>query len=249
MRQRRLSADHDIWALWPEGYDRVLLDEIDSTMSEAQRRAPVRPTWVCADVQTAARGRQGRPWVAPRGNLMATLFYRPLVTPQQAALRSFMAANAVFEALALYVDRTRLSQKWPNDVLLDGGKVAGILLESSGQGARLDWLAIGIGVNLAHAPDLDQPFAPVALGKLDPHRLLTEIATNFATQEAIMADLGFDPIRRAWLRHAARLGEVISVRVGAEQGQGIFDGIDQDGALILSTPGGRKTLSAAEVYF
>lgn len=244
-----MSTEHDIWGLWPEGYDRVLLEEVDSTMSEAQRRAPVCPTWICADVQTAGRGRQGKTWQAPRGNLMATLFYRPLVTPQQAALRSFMAANALFEALALYVDRTRLQQKWPNDVLLDGGKVAGILLESSGQGARLDWLAIGIGVNLAFAPDLDQPFTPVALGRIDPHRLLTEIALNFATEEAVMADLGFDPIRRAWLRHAARLGEVITARTGGEQLQGIFEGIDEQGALILSTPGGRKTLPAAEVYF
>lgn len=244
-----MSTKHDIWGLWPEGYDRVLLDEVDSTMSEAQRRAPDRPTWICADVQTAGRGRQGRDWQGGRGNLMATLFYRPRISPQQAALRSFMAANALFEALALYVDRSRLSQKWPNDVLLDGGKVAGILLESSGQGGHLDWLAIGIGVNLAHAPQLDQPFAPVALGPIDPHRLLTELATNFATEEAVMADLGFDRIRQVWMRHAARLGDIVTARTGTDSIQGIFEGIDPSGALILSTPGGRKTIPAAEVFF
>lgn len=225
-------------------------------MAEAARLAPTlsRPTWIWADHQTGARGRQGRPWASQAGNLMVTLIYRPDATAAQAALRSFMAANALFEALALYTDRRKLSQKWPNDVLLNGGKVAGILLESSG-GPQINWLAIGFGVNLAQAPDLpDAPFGPVSLkgegaAAPSPARFLTELATNFATEEAVLAQLGFDKIRNDWLRHAARLGETITARTVHHEVTGTFETIDETGALVLRTAAGPQVLPAAEVFF
>ena len=105
-----------------------------------------------AHVQTGGRGRRGKPWVTPAGNLSATLIYRPDASPAEAARRSFLAANALYAALSFYVASEKLSLKWPNDVLLDGHKVAGILLEASGQGSRVTYLSIGIGVNLAHTP-------------------------------------------------------------------------------------------------
>ena len=128
---------------WPEGTDRIVLDETDSTMAEAARRAGdlARPTWIMAHKQTAARGRRGKRWENPAGNFAATFVFRPEGAAGVAALRSFSAANALFEALALSVDRDRLTLKWPNDVLLDGRKLAGILLEGDGT-----HLAIGIGV-------------------------------------------------------------------------------------------------------
>ena len=136
-------------------------------MAEAARRADglFAPTWIMARHQTEARGRQGRKWENPAGNLAATLIMRPLCTPQAAAQRSFLAANALFETMALYVDRARLATKWPNDVLLNGGKVAGILLETSGRGPFVDWLSIGVGVNLRRVPPQvkDAAFPPVAL--------------------------------------------------------------------------------------
>lgn len=226
-------------------------------MEEAARLAPAltRPTWVAAGLQTAGRGRQGRPWRedAP-GNLAATLICRPQASPAEAARRSFLAANAVFEALALHVDRTRLAKKWPNDILLDGGKVAGILLESAGGGDRVDWLSIGIGVNIAHAPAIDAPFPPVSLvgqggPRLDPRRLLSEIATNIATQERMLAEFGFARIRRDWLRHAARLGETITARTGQGETTGTFDSIDEEGNLVLITAAGPRIIPAGEVFF
>jgi BirA family biotin operon repressor/biotin-[acetyl-CoA-carboxylase] ligase len=174
---------------------------------------------------------------------------------QQAALRSFVVANALYEALALYVDRDRLALKWPNDVLLSGGKVAGILLESSGSGQGLDWLSIGIGVNLAHVPDAvtDAAFAPVALSAFadppSPEVFLTALADRFAAEEAVFQRFGFGVTRDNWLRRAARLGEVITARTTREDISGSFEGIDEDGGLVLRTAKGARNIAAADVYF
>lgn len=226
-------------------------------MVEAARLAPElkRPTWIMARRQTAARGRQGRAWQNPEGNLAATLLMRPLGGPADAALRSFMAANALFETLALHVDRTKLAVKWPNDVLLSGGKVAGILLESMGTAQGLDWLAIGVGVNLAVVPDgvQDAAFPPTALSEhgdaVSPEAFLEELAANYATEEAIFAELGFARIREDWLKRAARLGEVITARTSREEITGTFESIDEAGNLILRTPKGAQVIAAADVYF
>lgn len=227
-------------------------------MAEAARRVHLidQPTWIMARRQTAARGRRGRPWAQPPGNLAATLIYKPDATAIEAAKRSFLAANALFETLALFIDRTKLSQKWPNDVLLNGGKVAGILLESSGRGTFIDWLAVGVGVNLMAAPPAEEgaPFAPVSLlgeggEAVKPHEFLTVLASNFATQEEKLAALGFNRIRQDWLRHAARLGETITARTTRAEITGIFDTIDAGGNLVLITGTGPVAIPAADVYF
>ena len=227
-------------------------------MAEAARIAQTinRPTWVMARTQTAARGRQGRRWEVPHGNLSATLIYHPGCTPQVAAQRSFMAAVAVFEALAMYVDRTALSLKWPNDVLLAEGKVAGILLEASGKGPFVDWLSIGIGVNVARTPESVKgaAFAPVALAEHAaetpaPEELLAYIAGAFATQERKLDTFGFTRIREDWLRHAARLGEVITARTAHATHTGRFETVDAHGNLVLQTAEGTTTIPAADVYF
>lgn len=226
-------------------------------MAEAARRSNMidRPTWFLAQRQTAARGRRGRDWASPPGNLSATLLCKPEATPHEAAKRSFLAANALFESLAIFVDRTKLALKWPNDVLLNGGKVAGILLESSGRGPFVDWLAIGFGVNLRTAPEAPgSAFPPVSLvgeggDAVSPEDFLTVLASNFATQEGKWEVFGFPRIREDWLRHAARIGEEISARTGKETVRGLFDTVDQDGNLILVTSRGPRSIAAAEVYF
>lgn len=227
-------------------------------MAEAARIATSidGPTWVLAERQTGARGRRGKAWETPRGNFAATLIYRPNCTPQQASLRSFMAAVALFEALAMYIDRTRLSLKWPNDVLLNGGKVAGILLETSGQGKYVDWLSVGIGVNLATVPAgiRDASFPPVSLAgeggrAATPTDFLVRLASDFATQEAKLWEFGFEIIRRDWLRRAARLGEVITARTSQGDVTGRFETIDHDGNLVLATPDGERLIAAADILF
>lgn len=227
-------------------------------MAEAARRAVLidRPTWIMARRQTAARGRRGRSWVHPAGNLAATLIYKPEATAAEAARRSFLAANALFEALAIYIDRTHLALKWPNDVLLDGGKVAGILLESAGRGPFVDWLSVGVGVNLVTAPVgvAQAAFPPVCLldkggESVAPEVFLTTLASAYATQESKLQKLGFKRIREDWLRHAARLGEVITARTAKGDISGTFDSVDMEGNLVLITGAGPKAIPAADVFF
>lgn len=246
-------------AHWPEGYDLVILDEVDSTMAEAGRRVAgiARPTWIMAARQTAARGRRGRPWHQLPGNLAATLVYRPWATPAEAARRSFLAANALIQALAMAAPQARLAVKWPNDVLLNGGKVAGILLESQGRGPLVDWLAVGIGVNLAAAPDraaVSGSAEPVSLRaetgvEIAPQDFLPLLADAFATQERKLVAFGFGRIREEWLSHAARLGDVIVARCGTAEYVGVFETVDEEGSLVLATPDGTRVIAAADVHF
>ncbi len=243
---------------WPSGYGRLVLDEVQSTMEEAARVGATleRPEWILARRQTGGRGRRGRAWTDPEGNFAATLVMRPEEGAAQVALRSFVAALALYDALASAVGRAGgLSLKWPNDVLLNGGKLAGILLESSGQGGRIGHLAIGIGVNLRHVPDAVEPGAlrPVSLvGEtglgIDPEEFLDLLAPAYAGWEARFRADGFAPIRAAWLARAARLGEEIVARTAREEWRGVFETVDERGNLVLSTANGRRAIAAAEVF-
>lgn len=246
---------------WPSGYGRIVLEETDSTNAHAARIAGslAQPTWILARRQTAAHGRRGRPWSCPEGNFGATLVARPQGTAEQAAQRSFVAALALRDALSAAAGRGEgLLFKWPNDVLLNGGKVAGILLESAGAGRGIAWLAVGIGVNLAVAP----PPAELEPGALRPVSLFGEtgvaiapedfldlLAPAYAQWEDRLATLGFAPLRNAWLERAARRGETITARTGTETVQGRFETLDDDGALVLQTDRGRRAITAADVFF
>lgn len=229
-------------------------------MAEARRRLAHdlrRPTWIFARHQTAARGRLGRKWINPEGNFSATLVMRPEGPPAAAALRSFLAANAVYQALGLHVTRRdALSLKWPNDVLLHDGKIAGILLESVGGNGRIDWLSIGIGVNLIHSPrEIADPSLPaVSLleetgMRVDARDFLNTLADCYATEERILERLGFQPIRERWLECAARLGETITARTPREEITGRFENVDEAGRLVLKTSRGEVKISAADIYF
>lgn len=230
-------------------------------MSEAARLAPhlAGPAWILAREQTAARGRRGRAWQMPPGNFSATLLFRPKVTLPEAALYTFVSSLALEEALALVGGpHARLSIKWPNDVLLNGGKIAGILLESVGQGRQTASLAVGIGVNLAAAPPADrvEPGAvhPVSLLgetgiRIAPEDFLSPLAMAFDRWSRQYETYGFGPIREAWLARAARLGQPLTARTGQEVTEGIFETIDDTGAMILRTAAGPRAIAAADVFF
>ncbi|MFN3970484.1 MAG: biotin--[acetyl-CoA-carboxylase] ligase [Gemmobacter sp.] len=244
---------------WPAGVGLVVLDRVDSTNAEAVRRMAQAPVWVLAGEQTGGRGRRGRAWASPRGNFHATLVMRPGGGAGDAALRSFVAALALREALAAVTGAgAALALKWPNDVLLSGGKVAGILLEAAGDGVRVAHLAVGIGVNLIAAPDAafleEGALRPVTvLGetgvRVEPRALLDHLAPAFARWEAVLVAEGFAPVRAEWLAHAARLGEPIRARTGAETREGVFETLDATGALVLRMGGGRVAIPAADVFF
>ena len=246
---------------WPAGYYRVILTEVDSTNAEAARRAneAAAPIWILAQTQTAARGRRGRPWAMPKGNFAATLLLHPTEPPQTVALRSFVAALALYDAFVAVTGRsTGLGLKWPNDVLLNGGKVAGILLESLGQGRGVSHLAIGIGINLARAPQPSevepQALRPVSLAdetgaRVTPEEFLSHLATSYAHWEQHFTTYGFAPIREAWLARAAKIGEVITARTARSETTGTFETVDMSGALVLATAKGREAIPAAEIFF
>lgn len=246
---------------WPAGVGRVLLDRIDSTNAEALRRAPhlAAPVWILAREQLAGRGRRGRAWAGPPGNFSASLALPDAGSPAQAARLSFVAALALHDVLARLVGPlAQVAIKWPNDVLLNGRKISGILLESSSNGARPTRLAVGIGLNLAHAPPADrlEPGAvpPIALREVlgeavTPEAFLDHLAPAFAHWQARLADEGFAPVREAWLARAARLGQMITARMPYLTRSGRFDGIDAEGALILMTDQGRETIPAADIHF
>jgi len=233
---------------------------VDSTLDEAARLAPglAGPEWILALRQTKGRGRRGRAWCDPVGNFAATLVIRPGADLGQAALRSFVMALALHEAcVSISGARDGFALKWPNDVLLNGGKLAGILLESSG-GAPAGHLSIGVGVNLAQSPRSDQvepgAVAPVSLAgetgvSCDPESFLTVLATAYAAREHQFVTYGFEPIRLAWLDRAARLGEEITARMPGRAVTGIFETVDGAGHLVLLTPEGRVAIPAAEIYF
>ena len=230
-------------------------------MDEAQRRAAgiSRPTWISAERQTAPRGRRGRPWQSARASFAATLVLPEPGTALEAAQRSFLAAVALRDRVAAELPEAEITLKWPNDLLVNGRKAAGILLETIGGGARPAHLSIGIGLNLEGAPDASSlepdAVAPIALDEAQRHKImitqgffLTYLAVAVAHLEGQFRRDGFAPIRAAWMRHAAGLGGPIRARVGAAEHHGRFDGIDETGALILETEAGRMVLSAGDIY-
>jgi BirA family biotin operon repressor/biotin-[acetyl-CoA-carboxylase] ligase len=244
---------------WPKGYALKSFDVIDSTNEEAKRLAAAGeagPIWISAGSQTAGRGRRGRNWHSPTGNLAATLMLRPSKTASACAQLSFVAAIAARDALSALAPGLELRVKWPNDVLAGGRKIAGILLESASQGDALPaWLAIGVGMNLAAHPE-DTEFPATSLSALGgmappkPDEALLHLAANFAKWYEVWRGYGFAPIRDAWLARAAGLGGRIRARLAHEETSGVFEGIDENGALLLRTGGGSvRAIPAAEVFF
>jgi BirA family biotin operon repressor/biotin-[acetyl-CoA-carboxylase] ligase len=243
---------------WPQGTALKSFDEIDSTNEEARRLAASGhrgPIWITAGRQTAGRGRRGRAWVSPIGNLSATLLISPSKPAAECAQLSFVAAIAAADAASSFAPGADIKVKWPNDVLANGKKLAGILLESaSGADGALSFLAIGIGMNLAHfPPDTEFPatsLAALGIAAPTPSDALGQLASGFAKWYDIWMTKGFSPIHDAWLARAAGLGTRIRARLTNEETSGVFEGIDETGALILrETQDRTRLISAGEVFF
>ena len=243
---------------WPAGYGLLTLAEVDSTNEEARRRARAGepgPLWITAAQQTKGKGRRGRVWIAPPGNLSATLLVRPGRPAAVSAQLSFVAALAVADMLAKALRGGDITLKWPNDVLAGGNKIAGILLETeTAADGVAAWLAIGIGINLKAFPDeTDLPATAVAaLGATPPtpDDALLDLAEAFAKWYEAWREGGFALVREAWLARAHGLGSRIRVRLARDEITGVFRDIDDAGALVLGLPGGvERKISAGEVFF
>ena len=212
--------------------------------------------WLRAERQTSGRGRQGRAWVSPVGNLYASTLVRLRGTDPQPATLALVAAVALEDLVSAYLPVSHANHsgyygvriKWPNDLLVEGKKVSGILLERAG-----DSVVIGIGVNLLHHPtDLERPATSLAACGItsDPGDFLDTLATGFARWLGIWRSEGLAPIRARWLERAHPAGTAITARLAdGSATDGLFDGLDLDGALILRLADGtRRVIHAADVF-
>lgn len=234
----------------------VWFDTIDSTNEEATRRAragDLGPVWLEAGVQTAGRGRRGRAWLSQPGNVFMTYFGATTRPPAEVALLGFATAVAVGETVDALAGRAAAQLKWPNDVLLGGAKVCGILLESGPTSQGAVWFALGVGVNVVSAPEgLDYPIASLAgLGvREDAASVRARLRAAIGDAARTLAAEGFAPIRARWTGMAIGMGKTVRAQSGAEPIEGRAIGLDADGALRVETPDGQiRSISAGEVYF
>jgi BirA family biotin operon repressor/biotin-[acetyl-CoA-carboxylase] ligase len=242
----------------PSTYRLVCYDRIDSTNEEAKRQArdgAVDRTLVWAHEQTKGRGRQGRVWSSPPGNLYVSLILRPHCPLARVAQLGFVAAVAVGDTLGSICNGRLdgLSYKWPNDVLLRGRKIAGILLESElGKGQAPEFVILGVGINLVSSPHssefLATSIAEEDFGAVSPAAALTGFARHFEAWSERWRKEGFAPIRAAWLAHAMSLGQSIRVRLETVTLHGRFLNIDQHGTLLLESAGKLRRVFAGEVF-
>ncbi|EME69843.1 biotin-(acetyl-CoA carboxylase) ligase [Paramagnetospirillum caucaseum] len=239
----------------PAPFSHLGLNSVGSTNDEARRRvedgSAADLLVVTARRQTAGRGRRGRVWESPEGNLHASFVLRIERPLAQAAQIGFVAALALAEALDELAPGHDVRCKWPNDVLADGRKVAGMLLESAGDG----WLVLGIGVDVECRPaPAEALYAAIALVELgyggDTAGVLNALCRSFGPWLARWRDEGFAPIRAAWLGRARGLGEAALVRLEAETLSGVFAGLDEEGGLLLDQgAAGIRRILAGDVFF
>ena len=244
----------------PPGCRLVAYDSLGSTSDEAKRLAAAGAapwTVVWARTQTAGRGRRGRHWESPAGNLYASILLRPDCPPAAAVQLGFVAALAVADALAPVLDDrvgggARLRLKWPNDVLLDGAKVAGILPETGiSGGTGVDWVVVGIGINVADFPaDTRLGATSLAAAGLTctVEALLPALLRGLMAEVETWQTAGFGAVRAAWLKRAAPVGAPISVRLADGVVSGRFGGLDAGGALVLQSEAGERVVTAGEVF-
>jgi BirA family biotin operon repressor/biotin-[acetyl-CoA-carboxylase] ligase len=243
----------------PPAYRLVALDSVDSTNEEAKRRARAGAedgTLIWARAQTQGRGRGGRSWASPAGNLYLSLILQPECAPADAAQLSFVAALGAGAALGeLVPPMVEVQYKWPNDILLNRRKTGGILLETeSSTRERLDWLVLGVGLNVATHPS-DAAFPATSLhnegaDEVTVDMLLDAFARHFLSWVNRWLADGFEPVRLAWREQARGIGEAVRVRLPNAEIDGTFEDVDADGALLLRrADNSLQRVTAGDVFF
>lgn len=227
----------------------------DTAIAAAEAGAP-EGLAVLALEQSAGRGRHGRAWASARGNLHLSVLLRParLAHPGRWAILAGLAAAETLGDLLPVGHSPRL--KWPNDLLVDGAKIGGVLVEAApGNGAPDGaWVVLGIGLNLAaHPEDAARPATSLAaLGVApppSPRRAASALLDAIARWRMVLDHAGFAPLAEAWCSRGPAKGEAISVRLPGGTVQGRFAGLDEDGALVVETgPGRAERITGGEVF-
>lgn len=203
-------------------------------------------SWLRAERQTSGKGRQGRAWESPPGNFYGSTLVRLRPTDPPAPTLAFVAAVALEQAVSVFL-ATGATIKWPNDLLIDGAKLSGILLERAG-----DAVVVGVGVNLAHHPDLpDRPATSLAAQgvTVDAATFADVLADSFARWLSRWRGEGLDPIRQRWLDRAHPRGTALTARLpDGTTREGLFEGLSAEGALMLRTRTGVELVHAGDVF-
>lgn len=245
----------------PESYTFFLFDTIDSTNDEAKRlikSGGYEQAVVFSKEQQQGRGRYGKDWYSPEGNLYLSIIIKPTKRLDMLAQASFVAAVALRETLLPFLpEDVNVEYKWPNDVLINGKKVAGILLETVAVANDdvVDRLIVGVGVNVEHFPKEEMRFPATSIvdsgGKqVVLEELLTTFVWHFQEKLDVWQQSGFEGIRKTWRRHARGIGKEVDVHLADETFSGVFQDLDENGALCLKMQNGKERLvEAGEVFF
>ena len=239
------------------GFRLTVFEETASTQAdalEAARSGEPGNHWFAARRQSAGRGRGGRPWHSPPGNLHATLLLIDACPPRHAAKLGFAAGLALLQAAEACVPGVKgLALKWPNDLLLDGAKCAGLLVEGSTLSGGRHAAAIGFGVNIAaHPPATPYPARHLAADApgLTAEAFFAALSDAFAeTLGRFDRGEGYAAIRAEWLSRAFGIGKPLRARLLEGEKQGIFEGLDNEGRLMLRTARGLELIAAGDVFF
>lgn len=226
------------------------LASTQDTAKEYLAEARELPFSIHADIQTKGRGRSGHEWVSQHGNLLTSIVI-PLKnsSAKDAGQYSFLTAVALMDTLADY-EVSLAANKWPNDILVEGKKIAGILLESDiDKDGFLNALIIGVGVNLVNAPEGAVCVESLTGDKILPSDFLKQFIKQLNTQLVFIEQHGFAPIRKKWLDNAYGIGTIIKVRLPNETFQGIFTGLDEEGALLVNVDGHPRKVYSGDVFF
>jgi len=257
-----LPAEPDLCLAAP--FRVLAYEELGSTNDEAKRLAAEgapHGTLIWARRQNAGRGRLDRRWAGLPGNLFASFVLRPGVKASRAAELGFVASLAVADTVGIFLrSGCRVGLKWPNDVLAEGAKISGILLEAiSGPSASIEAVVLGIGINVTAAP-LDTPYPATALHTLIPdapgfwrpdvEAVLERLTGALSERLKLWTGQGFPMVRHAWLAASIHeIGQTLEVTGPTGPISGRFLDLDSDGALILETGTGAVRVTAGDVHF
>ncbi len=233
----------------PQGWSLIEKTETGSTNEDAKKLpSGSDKTAVCARIQTGGHGRMGRRWVSPAGNLYVSFCLEP-VRPEQAGVYSFLSAVALMQAIEKLCPGLRVNCKWPNDLLINGKKVSGILLETNG----VDRLIVGIGVNLTPIDEKQMLYPVTSLCRegfnVEREQMLETLLDCFNDWQKCLRTLGITPVLETWKQKACGIGGPVTVNLPDRQLKGTFYGLDQDGCFLLNKEGEILKITAGDVFF